>query len=95
MYQPKWFCINCGSKELEEVKLSGEGRIVTWTTVYVPPVEFKDEAPYIATIIRLDEGLHIPGFIKVSEGENVDFDRKVKFVGVNKQGGFMFKLLKD
>ncbi|WP_456469442.1 Zn-ribbon domain-containing OB-fold protein [Archaeoglobus sp.] len=60
---PKATCDNCGSRNLEEVEMSGKGRIMTFTTTYVAPAGYSEEAPYTVAMVELDEGPWIVGRI--------------------------------
>ena len=63
---PKATCDNCGSRNLEDVEMSGKGRIVTFTTTYVAPAGYSDESPYTVAMVELDEGPWIVGRIDLS-----------------------------
>ena len=66
-FPPKTLCPNCRRKgKIEEHKLSGNGKIVSYTTIHVPPENF--DAPYTIAIIELDEGTRISGQIVNPEG---------------------------
>ncbi len=61
---PKSTC-DCGSRNLERIELSGNGRIVSYTTTYVAPVGYDKEVPYVVAIVELDEGPWIVGRLEV------------------------------
>jgi uncharacterized OB-fold protein len=52
-------CPYCGSPGGESVQLSGKGRLVSWTTIRVPPARYAAEAPYVVGLVVLDEGLRL------------------------------------
>ncbi|MHA2014345.1 MAG: Zn-ribbon domain-containing OB-fold protein [Candidatus Thorarchaeota archaeon] len=56
---PKGMCYSCGGRDLEWVKVSGNGKLVSFTVIHVAPEEFQDEAPYFVGIIELEEGTRI------------------------------------
>lgn len=45
-------------KKVQEL-LGKEGKIISWTKVYVPPSGFISQAPYIVTIVELTNKLRI------------------------------------
>jgi uncharacterized OB-fold protein len=50
-------CPKCHSMEAEWTKLSGKGKIYSFTIYRVPyHPAFKDDIPYVVAIIQLDEG---------------------------------------
>jgi uncharacterized OB-fold protein len=44
---------------MESVKLSGTGKIVSYSIIHEGPEAFKDQVPYVMAIIELDEGPRI------------------------------------
>jgi uncharacterized OB-fold protein len=53
---PKPMCPYCDSTNLSWVELSGNGKLVTFTVVYVGPSELTNETPYIVGVVELNEG---------------------------------------
>ncbi|MFB0501216.1 MAG: Zn-ribbon domain-containing OB-fold protein [Candidatus Bathyarchaeia archaeon] len=82
---PRNLCPKCFSTELEWTKLEERGRLMTYTVIHVPPVQFQPMAPYAVGIIRLEDGPHLLGIIrgvkpeeiKVGMDLTVDFDTEV------------------
>lgn len=58
---PQMSCSNCTSFDLDIVELSGRGKIMTYTTIYVPAEGRESEAPYIIVLVELEEGPWIMG----------------------------------
>jgi uncharacterized OB-fold protein len=47
-------------EELVWTKVSGKGRIYSYTTIYQPAIAaFAEEAPYVHALIQLDEGVRM------------------------------------
>lgn len=103
VYFPKrTICKNCRSQgELEEVKLSGKGEVVSYTVIRSPPDSMKSSAPYIVAIIQLEEGPSVSAQIEDTDVEDVEIGSKVEkiFRKVNEAGeegiikyGYKFKL---
>jgi len=63
---PKSTCDYCGNRELEKVQLSGKGKIVSYTTIYVAPMGYEKEVPYVVAIVELDEGPWIIGRVDIN-----------------------------
>jgi uncharacterized OB-fold protein len=56
-FYPRIICTNCTSKNLEWVKASGQGTILTFTIVRRPVSEaYAADVPYVVALIKLDEG---------------------------------------
>lgn len=58
---PKLTCQECAGTEMEMVELSGNGRIVTFTTSYVAAEGRECELPYTIVMVKLAEGPWILG----------------------------------
>ena len=50
------FCANCTSDDLEEVELSKQGTLRSYTVVYTPPPGWQGNVPYILGRVELPEG---------------------------------------
>ncbi len=79
-------CSKCGSKRLEIVESKGEGRVVTFTILHVPPEGFEKYAPYGWAIVKLDEGINISGFIDIKSSKDLPLDSRVKIAGYDERG---------
>jgi uncharacterized OB-fold protein len=56
-FYPRSECPRCLSTHLEWVRVSGRGRLHTYTIVYQPAnAAFRDDAPHIYAVVQLDEG---------------------------------------
>ena len=53
-------CPACGAPGGETVQLSGNGRLLSWTTIRVPPARYAAEAPYVVGLVELAEGVRLP-----------------------------------
>ena len=56
-FYPRIICTNCTSKNLEWVKASGQGKVLTFTVVRRAVSEaYAADVPYVVALIQLDEG---------------------------------------
>ena len=56
-FYPRIICTNCTSENLEWVKASGRGRVLTFTIVRRAVSEaYAADVPYVVALIQLDEG---------------------------------------
>ena len=68
VFYPQRNICKCGNEKLSEFKFSGKGRVVSFSEIHAPPVNFEDQVPYTIAIIKLDEGPRLTAQI-------VDFDK--------------------
>jgi uncharacterized protein len=56
-FYPRLYCSNCFSDKVEWVRVSGQGKVSTFTIVRRPvSPAFKDDLPYVVALVKLDEG---------------------------------------
>ena len=58
---PMPVCQWCGSRNLERTELGGEGELITFTVIRVPPEGFEADVPYIPCLVRTKEGPCVVG----------------------------------
>jgi uncharacterized OB-fold protein len=63
---PRPLCDNCFSKEFEWVELPQKGKLLTYTVIHVAPTQFQGMAPYAVGIVQLENGVNIPGMVRVT-----------------------------
>ncbi len=80
------FCRKCNSDEFDVVEEKGEGRVVTFTILYVPPEGYEKYAPYGWAVVRLDSGVNISGFIDIKSPKDLPIDSRVKIVDYDGRG---------
>jgi uncharacterized OB-fold protein len=49
-------CSKCRSSVLEPFQYKGQGKVIAFTVVYEAPGNFKGHIPYVAALIKLEEG---------------------------------------
>jgi len=68
---PKNICPKCFSTDLEWTKLGKRGKLVTYTVIHIPPIQFQSMAPYSIGIVKLEEGIHLLGIIRDVKPEKI------------------------
>lgn len=58
-FPPRLICSNCKSRDFENIKLSREGKLLTYTIIRVAPSQFVDQVPYAVGIVELKEGVNL------------------------------------
>ena len=65
---------------MDWIELSGKGKILTYTKVFVKPASFSKEKPYIVAIAELDEGINVLSWVPGVEIEEMSIGKKVRLV---------------
>ena len=53
-YFPKrGYCLNCGEGDLEDLKISNPGKLISFSVIRNAPAGFEGQAPYVVGIIEL------------------------------------------
>jgi uncharacterized OB-fold protein len=59
-FYPRKVCVHCGSPHVDWVEASGRGTVHTFTVIHQQGMPgWRDEVPYVAAIIDLDEGVRM------------------------------------
>ena len=78
---PRMVCRKCGSTDLEILQLKGNGKLRTFTSVFVAAEGRESECPYVIVMVELEEGPWLMGNLEGIEPAKVTMDavgKKVK-----------------
>ena len=73
-------CARCGAGSLENHRYSGRGEVITFTLVYEAPRGFADQVPYLAALVRLEEGPMVAAMLTDVDPEDVAVGMPVRMV---------------
>ncbi|MEO0185319.1 MAG: Zn-ribbon domain-containing OB-fold protein [candidate division WOR-3 bacterium] len=79
-FPPRLICSNCKSRDFEKIKLSEEGKIVTYTTIRVAPEQFNTQVPYNVAVIELKDGVRLMAQVVDCKPEDMGIGKPVKIV---------------
>jgi uncharacterized OB-fold protein len=87
-FPPRLVCPECGAKEFETLRLSGKGKLLTFTIIRVAPEGFGDLAPYAVGIVELEEGVRVMGQVVDCDPEALKIGDKLvsQFRRINEEG---------
>ena len=79
IFYPKKYCPECRSTDIGWVESSGEGKVYSFSTLYlgVHP-KFEEDAPYTIAIIELNEGVRLMSNIVNCDPKDIQCDMPVK-----------------
>lgn len=69
-------CLNCFNQELEDLPLSRQGELYSFTTAYMPASHFKP--PYTVGYVNLPEGIRVFAPLKEVEGKSLQVGMPMK-----------------
>jgi uncharacterized OB-fold protein len=79
-FPPRLVCPKCGKREFETIRLSDEGKILTFTIIRVGSDTFSRETPYAVAIIEPKDGAKLMAMIADTAFDEVVIGKKVKLV---------------
>ena len=83
----KYVCPKCLKGKLEELEVSSDGTVYSFTDIHIAPAEFAGIVPYTIALVQLDEA-NVKVTARVNEpvqiGEKVAFDHLEK-------GAYLYK----
>jgi uncharacterized OB-fold protein len=79
-FPPREICPECSSKETETVKLSDEGKIITYTVIRVASEKFAKHTPFAVGIVELADGVRITTQIADVDVDTLSVGQPVRMV---------------
>lgn len=87
LFFPRTHCPHCGSRALSWQKVSGNGRLYSFTVARIATLpEFTDEMPQLLAVVELDEGVRINSTMVGVEPEALKVDMPVRAVFDDRPG---------
>jgi len=80
---PRLACRHCGEIGSDIIQLSGRGKIVTFTSVFIPPENRRGQQPYLVVAVELEEGPWIMGNLQGADPASSNLDLIGKTVFMN------------
>jgi uncharacterized OB-fold protein len=68
---PRPMCTKCLSTDLKWVELGKRSELLTYTVIHVAPTQFQSMVPYVVGVVKLKDGLKLPGMIRGIEPEKI------------------------
>ncbi len=82
-FPPREVCPTCHREsygKMEDVELSGRGKVYSYTTVYQNVLGYELQKPYIMAIVEMEEGPRVTGQIVDCRPEDVEIGMPVRAV---------------
>ena len=62
------------------------GTIYSFTTIYVAPIQFRDQVPYHVALVQLPQGIKVTARIEHAAGEKIHIGMPVSFTRRDQEG---------
>lgn len=88
-FPPKQHCPDCWSDDMYWMELSGRGILYARTTIHAAATQFRDEVPFSAGIIDLEEGVRLVTGL-IDEPARIENDAAIRLVILSYEDGLLF-----
>ncbi|WP_049920162.1 Zn-ribbon domain-containing OB-fold protein [Halobiforma nitratireducens] len=85
---PRTVCPDCGTRTLEERRLSETATVSATTTIFSSIPEYADETPYTIVVATFDEGVRLTGQLR-SDGGEIDRGETVTVGAEERDDGWL------
>lgn len=79
-FPPRSRCHRCGAEDLKPTRLSGRGRIVSFTQVFQPARGFRDASGSLTALLQLQEGLLLIAQLTDADPGSIAVGQEVEMV---------------
>lgn len=80
-FPPRPMCPDCSSWNAEWTKLSGKGRIFSWTVCHPPVLKaFEEKAPYHVVLVEMEEGTRLISNMVDCANDEIEMNMPVEVV---------------
>ncbi|MGD2143306.1 MAG: Zn-ribbon domain-containing OB-fold protein [Anaerolineae bacterium] len=80
IFPPRDVCPECETVGQREVAFSGRGEVYSFSTVYHPPRNFEEFAPYTVALVQLEEGPMVTAQLTDVDTDEVEIGMPVEMV---------------
>jgi len=79
-FYPHALCPNCMSPNLDDIPVSGNGTVYSYTVIRSPQPAFRGMEPYVVANVELDEGVRMMANVLTDDVESVRIGTRVRLV---------------
>ena len=77
-FPPRLICDECKGEEFETKAMQRTGKILTYTTIRVPPAPFSDQAPYSVAVVEMDDGPRLTAMVTDHRDSELKIGQKIR-----------------
>lgn len=79
-FPPRKVCVECGARDFEPVTLPRRGKVVTHTTIWIPPAQFEKQKPYVVAVVELENGVRLTCQVAEAPPDEVGIGTEVELI---------------
>jgi uncharacterized OB-fold protein len=79
-FPPRKVCRDCGGESFTTTNLPSRGKVVTHTTIWIPPAPFEDQKPYVVAIVELENGVRLTCMVAEAPPDKVGIGTEVELI---------------
>lgn len=79
-FYPHALCPTCMSPNLDDIPVSGNGTVYSYTVIRSPQPAFRGMEPYVVANVELDEGVRMMANVLTDDVESVGIGTRVRLV---------------
>lgn len=92
-FPPRAVCRKCAAREMETVALPRRGKVLTHTTVWIPPAQFEAQKPYVNAVVELENGVKLTCMVCEAPPDEVTIGTEVELVFRRLQHGPVWEVI--
>jgi uncharacterized OB-fold protein len=80
LFPPRKICPQCGGEAFAPTVLPTRGKVVTHTTIWIPPAAFEDQKPYVVAVVELENGVRLTCMVADAPPDKVAIGTQVELI---------------
>ena len=83
LWQPRPICSGCQTPDPVWTRVSGDGRVASWTVIRPPTLPaYTELVPFVVLLVQLDEGVRLLGYLVDGAGQLLRTDGVAEGLGM-------------
>ena len=79
-FPPRKICRKCFAGDFTTVNLPRRGKVVTYTTIWIPPAQFESLKPYVVAVVELENGVRLTAMVTEAPPDEVKIGTEVEII---------------
>lgn len=89
-FPPQPDCPRCRARDMEWIRVDGDGELITWTMIVTKPLTFSHHKDYVVGIARMPQGFNILAWIRTEDPSKLAPGTRVRLrIGRREDEGYI------